>query len=484
LVGFSVFYCCSQQPINMYRVSFLFILVFSYSVSILSQEVWDWETEYQFSEDVRMIQLLEGNDGIYVIARINLAIEPYYRDYYIIKLDFDGQELWRKIIEDNKQDYPTKAIYLENENTVLIIGDKVVETGLSNTLLVKVSGEGDLLWKKVLNDTISRFVSDISLLEDGNLLVSSGNRGLEIFTINTEGELLSSISEIGKDSLDNSDAVLFTSDNQYILTSRFCKRISADSVKKGGAITKLDERGDFLWSKYFMFENNGFGFDFRKIYEVDDGYIISGEWPDSQNCRMLLKKIDKDGNLLWRYTYNELFEREYIGGYSDRFEDGSFILCGSHNGDYLMVKTDIEGNEEWRSYIGTEEYIETSKDILLLNDNEIIIGGIKSKPNDGEWYLNVKKLGATKTDVSQIENEKVNIYPVPFNNSFNMDLESPVSNAHVLIFDNYGRLVFSQKVNGSTIRIENLALKDGLYFWAIKEKGNINIQGQFAKITK
>ena len=116
-------------------------------------------------------------------------------------------------------------------------------------------------------------------------------------------------------------------------------------------VLKIDENGNLVWSKKYSGSNEDWGFD---IIETIDGKYLSVGYTNSYgagNYDILVNKINPDGNLLWSKTY---------GGPND---DKAFEIKKVNNGSYFI--------SAYTSSFGAGGY-----DALLLNidDNGNVIG--------------------------------------------------------------------------------------------------------------
>ena len=109
-------------------------------------------------------------------------------------------------------------------------------------------------------------------------------------------------------------------------------------------------------SSYTLFVKTFGGSDYAVGYSVqkinDNGYIIVGV-KDWRGC---LIKTDINGNEEW----NQVYELG-TGGYSgQQTEDGGYIITGSTdeyvNVNVWLIKTDSNGNEEWNQTFGGDGY--------------------------------------------------------------------------------------------------------------------------------
>ncbi len=121
-------------------------------------------------------------------------------------------------------------------------------------------------------------------------------------------------------------------------------------------LTTLSFSQDNIWEKRFDFDGNDYGYDGRPT--SDGGFIVTGDigifTPWEENNQYLLLKVDSLGNEEWSnilsgdehgrgYTGLEVSEGGYITGGVMTQENASEILT--------VIKTDEEGNPEWNTFL-------------------------------------------------------------------------------------------------------------------------------------
>jgi hypothetical protein len=99
-----------------------------------------------------------------------------YGHYWIVKVDSQGNLLWQKTIAGNKDDYPNSVV--EANDGSLYIGGRTISTDIvgyheaTDAFLVKMTGSGDVLWKKALGGSSDDEI--LSLFESNSKIYISG----------------------------------------------------------------------------------------------------------------------------------------------------------------------------------------------------------------------------------------------------------------------------------------------------------------------
>jgi hypothetical protein len=160
-------------------------------------------------------------------------------------------------------------------------------------------------------------------------------------------------------------------------------------------LIKANMNGDTLWTKHYGTTE----WDFANSMDTcaDGGFIMAGKTYDTGNAfsDILIVKTDTDGNEQWRKT---------IGGNKDdvansiiSIPDG-YLVCGTsstgiHGGsDIYVIKLNISGDIVWEHYDG-EQFDDEGTGIFYSSDNSIIYSGKRrTNANPENYNTNIRKL--------------------------------------------------------------------------------------------
>lgn len=181
-------------------------------------------------------------------------------------------------------------------------------------------------------------------------------------------------------------------------------------------IWKVDENGITEWCKIYDDPLNGYH---TCIQETNDGgYIVCGEEDITpSDWDVFLMKTDSEGNVEWQKThkYGEFGDIAYA---VRQTPDGGYILSGrietsSSTADFLIIKTDSNGDIEWDKTYGGDFWEQSnSNDILLTSDGGYLFQADTQSYGPGQldaWLIKTdaqgnmewnKTFGGRKRDLS------------------------------------------------------------------------------------
>lgn len=136
-----------------------------------------------------------------------------------------------------------------------------------------------------------------------------------------------------------------TTDGGYIL---FGQTFSYGNGAQDMYLIKTDDQGNEQWSQTYGSANYEFGISAQQT--TDGGYILCGAYSGLGNDSLALIKTDISGNEIWNKRYSGTIGRD-VGQFVQQTSDGGFIAVGFTGPSFAehiyMVKTDINGNEQW-----------------------------------------------------------------------------------------------------------------------------------------
>jgi hypothetical protein len=315
------------------KILVILFLLTSYTYS-QSPEM-EWNKGYGTDKGEHIHEIMQTSDGGYLgIGQTDESQRGRF-DILVVKTDSDGEYQWQQII-GTKGEYDIGICVNETEGGYLIGGG--LFKGNQQRYMAKLDYDGKFIWQKTYENEQNGMIRGIEVLDNGDI-VTTGYKNCA------------------------QSGFVFIADNS------------------DGFIMKTDAMGEVVWEKPLSIAQ---GAKVREELDKSGFAICTTTWMnDPKNPQdMFLIKTDKDGNEYWSKNY---------GGESDEHcydfdltTDGGYILGGHTrspsygvvNWDFLMIKIDKNGNEEWHRTFGQPR----GYDPKFIHDEAY---GIRQTPDGG-----------------------------------------------------------------------------------------------------
>jgi hypothetical protein len=222
--------------------------------------------------------------------------------------------------------------------------------------LIKTDSYGDVEWNKTYSEV--SFVASVVQTQDGGFAMVAFGRigGLLLVKADSAGSTEWNKTYYSGEGDDSASSLIQTSDGGYAIVSTMA------GVHKPTRywLIKTNSYGNEIWDRGYG--ESGLDSAFSGIQTNDGGYAIVGKsgFDDS-----LLIKTDSSGNMQWNQTYSGITQIQSML----QTADGAYTLAGSTDDsayDFWLARTDLLGNLQWnRTYGGAgdsyaESLIQTS----------------------------------------------------------------------------------------------------------------------------
>ena len=304
-------------------------------------------------------------------------------DFWIIKIDSNGNKQWDRTYGSNGVEDLTSMIITSDGGFLLggfsysgIAGDKSEDSmGYYDYWVIKIDSQGNKVWDKSLGGYMADVLLTVIETKEGGFLVggysqspisgdksegSKGSNDMWIVKLNAQG-IKQWDKTYGGNSVDNLMGLIQTSDEGFLLSGYSASDASGDKSEHslGGYdywVIKIDFQGNKLWDKTFggsMQDNLS-----TAISTADGGFLLGGTSysPASGNkleglnggSDFWIVKIDGEGNSQWEKTIGknveeqlfdltEISQNSYLLG-GNIYSSNSSIIGYKGGVDYYVVK--------------------------------------------------------------------------------------------------------------------------------------------------
>lgn len=243
-------------------------------------------------------EIIATSDGNYVIIGASNSVNYTNNDVQLIKIDPAGNTIWTKYYGDPTAYESARSVKLCLDGGFILAGKTVSSTNAVATIyLVKTNSSGDTMWTKAFGGPNSYEGKFILTNSDGTYTLcvddSSATRDsdVKLIKIDGNGNILWEKTYGGTDK-DICKTMQHTPDGGYIVaaTSRSFGWTNPDMW-----LLKLDALGDTTWTRNFggIFHDHGYAVKTTS----DGGYVAVGHNRNiNSTFRMMLVKVNGSGN--------------------------------------------------------------------------------------------------------------------------------------------------------------------------------------------
>lgn len=464
-------------------------------------DYWVWKmdekgtAEWQKSFGGNGVDLLQSvritTDGGFILAGTsssNLSADKKeackgQEDFWIIKLDAKGKELWQRTIGGSGQEKLLSIAQTKDGGYIL--------GGTSSSNASEPDGKG--------------IVDKYGKSED-----SRGSLDYWVVKLDTKGEIQWQ-KTLGGKYVDELKSIEQTLDEGYILGGYSNSPESGDKAQANYGlgdywIVKLDKEGNQLWQQTLGGDKDDNLFTLSQT--KDGGFILGGNSnsgatnskskTNKNGTDFWVLKLDKIGTIEWQETYNygkldvltSVVENQdgtyLIGGYAQSEAKskgqtvkgiGSKIAKDAKDkegiNDYIALKIKATGEEIWTQTVGSKGD-EVLKRLFETRDGGYILAGTskgqvsrdKNSNIGGSdfWIVKLKDKDKKEKDKQNIE-----AIPNPAITYTNAIVGYEYTKGTATLFDLSGRMISAVKLNGErTIPIDLTSLPQGIYLIEVK----------------
>ncbi len=238
-----------------------------------------WENSFGGSRDEHAGGIAATNDGGSLIVGDS---ESYSRrgakDIYILRLDKNGKEISKRIIGAEKSEEARALTRTADGNFMMVGAREVTRSGDSDFFLMKLDQDGNKIWAKTLGQNDQDILNAVTPTPDGGIVATGSTRSynseqtdLAVMYFNKAGKLIW-FKIYGFKYYDEGNAITMTKGGNYLIAG------TTNSMGKGdfdNYIIALDGKGQLIWSKLYGDKNKDIAHGITRT--SDGGVLVVGE---------------------------------------------------------------------------------------------------------------------------------------------------------------------------------------------------------------
>ncbi|MET3129444.1 hypothetical protein ABID42_004568 [Arcicella rosea] len=412
----------------------------------VSSVVKQWEKTYGGNWYDNLSCVVPTQDGGYLLggnSSSNIISGEKSEDIvggWIVKINADGNKIWDKAYKDiflaANGGIGLRSIIPTSDGGFLLGATSITNTGAIDFWLIKIDANGNKIWDKTFGGIAEDYLVKIISTSDGGFLIggsslSSGTNGyLDYLVIKVDANGNKQWTKFyGAAGHETLSSIIKTSDGGYLLAGDSHSNIGGDKSENSKGlyssdywIVKIDANGTKIWDKTLGGDNNDASPDI--VQTSDGGFLLGGSsrssisGDKSENYRgdvgyddFWIVKLDSKGTKIWDKTFGGSMNDKLIKIMTTA--DGGFLLGGSsYSGiglnksedtqGHWLIKMDANGQKIWDKTfggIGTDPGI---YDISPTSDGGYIFGGSSKSSNRqmDYWIVKIKENKTTTTTLN------------------------------------------------------------------------------------
>ncbi len=376
-------------------------------------------------------------------------------DYWLCKMDEQGQLVWQKsygslnsdVLKVAKNTRDGGFILGGTSNNSFGISDDAKSSkryGGNDFWIVKLDAYGNQLWEQSYGGKGQDELTSILVLPNGEyLLAGSSNSSAErtttpnpnskaaaqggmdywLLRIDSSGQVIWQRTYGGKYN-DQLTTATTTSDGGFIIGGYSNSPASGNKTEAAGAfgsdywVLKLDKDGALEWQKTYGGDKDD---QLQVVVNCQDkGIILAGtsasasgktkKVNNGSGTDFWLIKLDQYGTESWQKTYN-FSETDVLKSVVEN-PDGSLLIGGysgsnaqidsDFNGDFLALKTAANGEELWSKTVGSDGADMLTKVIETRDGGYVLVGTSDGTPVQKKKKKNILKKSGITNDSQQL----------------------------------------------------------------------------------
>jgi len=303
--------------------------------------------------------LIQTSDGGYAVAGTTYSYGAGGRDFWVIKLDNEGNKVWDKTFGGNSCDCANSLIQTTDGGYAVAGETYSYGAGNADFWIIKLDSSGNKKWDKTYGGSDGDYATSLIQTTDGGYAVvgetcsfGAGGRDLWVVKLDNQGNREWD-KTLGTVKYDYANALIQTTDGGYAVAG------GTESYSAGSAdfwVIKLDNQGNREWEK--TFGGSDWDMAYSLIQTKDGGYAVAGgifSYGEEEEDFWVIK-LDINGKKVWDKTFGgsswdiaTALIQTKDGGYAVAGITESF---GAGGGDFWVIKLDINGKKVWDKTFG------------------------------------------------------------------------------------------------------------------------------------
>jgi len=357
------------------------------TTSLLLSQVLFAKT-YGGTSDEWVGTMVQTNDGGYAVAGQTKSFGTGMTDILVVKITGSGDLEWVRTFGGAENEIAWSIAPTTDGGLALAGATESFGVGYYEVLVLKLTGSGGIQWARTFGGTANDEARSIIQTSDGGYAIAgatysfgAGNTDLIVLKLTSSGGLQWA-KTFGEANSECGYSIIQTSDGGYAVAG-YTQSFGAGNDDL--LVLKLTSSGGLSWAKTFGGTNYE---DAWSIIQTTDGGYAVGGVSSISGYNFLFMKLSSSGALEWARTFGRT-NSEYV--YSIiQTSDGGYAVAGSTQSfgtggeDFLFMKLSSGGALEWaRTFGGMAD--DQASSIIQTSDGGYAISGVTGSFGAGAW---------------------------------------------------------------------------------------------------
>jgi len=364
-----------------YLLFFVFVIFVLSGICSDSNISLEWDRVFGGENDDYVTSLIQTTDGGYAVAGASYSYGAGGRDFWVIKLDSEGNKIWDKTLGGSKGDCAKTLIQTIDGGYVVAGETYSYGAGGADFWIIKLGSDGNKKWDKTYGGSDDDYLTSLIQTTDGGYAIvgdtcsfGAGGRDVWFIRLDSDGNKVWD-KTFGGSKYDYAKSLIQTTDGGYVVAG------GTESYSEGNSdfwVIKLNNQGNREWDKTF----GGSDWDMATalIQTTDGGYAVAGgsfSYGEGEEDFWVIK-LDNNGEKVWDKTFGGI-DWDMATALIQTADDGYVVAgitesFGAGGKDFWVIKLDNEGNKIWNKTFG-ESDDDSAWSLILTDDGDYMIAG-------------------------------------------------------------------------------------------------------------
>lgn len=155
-----------------------------------------WDKTFGGSDYDEARSIIQTDDGGYTIAGFTVLEDTGDKDFWVVKLDKEGNKIWDKTFGGTSEDWANSIIQTKDSGYMVVGWTSSMGAGKTDVWIIKLNKRGDLVWDRTFGGSENDEAHSIVQTEDGGYAVAgwteskgAGNSDVWVIKLDENGNL-------------------------------------------------------------------------------------------------------------------------------------------------------------------------------------------------------------------------------------------------------------------------------------------------------